>query len=79
MAYFPNSSAGEVLDSQCAQCPLGDGPCPVASVQLLYNYDQLEDGQEKLQSALTTLVDEAGICQVRRQLMEVITVVNQEG
>ena len=25
MAYFPNASAGEVLDAQCADCPLGFG------------------------------------------------------
>lgn len=25
MAYFPNSTAGEILDAQCADCPLGAG------------------------------------------------------
>lgn len=60
MAYFSNSSEGEVLDAQCQDCPLGWGwndpdqqslfeverqprPCPVALVQLTYNYDQIPD------------------------------------
>jgi len=70
MAYFPNGSAGEVLDNQCAECPLGDGPCPVLLVQMMYNYDQLAVGQEKLREAMTILVDNGGICQVRKQVLE---------
>lgn len=61
MAYFSNSSSGEVLNEQCADCPLGYGwndpaqqelfdreavprPCPVALVQLTYNYKQIRSG-----------------------------------
>lgn len=71
MAYFPNGSSGEVLDDQCERCPLGDSGeccCPVLSIQLLYNYDQLNDGQEKLRSAMSMLVDDKGVCQVNKQL-----------
>jgi hypothetical protein len=74
MVYFPNGSSGEVLDDQCERCPLGDHDreccCPVLSIQLLYNYDQLNDGQEKLRHAMSMLVDDKGICQVYKQLME---------
>jgi hypothetical protein len=46
MAYFPNHSSGQVLEVQCDRCPLGNGPCPVLEVQLIYNYDQLKEGQD---------------------------------
>ena len=78
MAYFPNGSSGEVLEIQCGRCPLGDGPCPVVGIQMLYNYDQLDDGQEKLKYAMSMLVDDQGICQVHKQLMENITVVRND-
>lgn len=70
MAYFPNGSSGEIFDRQCADCPLGEGPCPTAAIQMLYNYDQVSDGQEKLREAMTILVDDKGICQTRKQLWE---------
>jgi hypothetical protein len=47
-------------------------------IQMLYNYDQLDDGQDKLKAAMSMLVDDEGDCQVRRQLMENITVVPGE-
>jgi hypothetical protein len=70
MVYFPNGSSGEILEMQCAKCPLGEGPCPVMGIQMIYNYDQLADGQEKLKDAMSMLVDDKGICQVREQLLE---------
>ena len=78
MAYFPNGSSGEVLEIQCGRCPLGDGPCPVVGIQMLYNYDQLNSGQKKLKDAMSMLVDDQGICQVHKQLMENITVVKND-
>lgn len=44
MAYFSNSSEGDVLDAMCAKCvhqgPV-DGPgCNVLLLQLLWNYEQ---------------------------------------
>lgn len=70
MAYFPNGSSGEVLELQCGRCLLGDGPCPIVGIQMLYNYDQLEEGQEKLKDAMSMLVDDKGTCQVYKQLTE---------
>lgn len=89
MGYFPNSCAGEVLDRQCGDCPLGYGwsnprqrklfedparepkPCPVAFVQLNYNYDQLKTGNEQLREALGFLIDSNGVCMTRALLVEI--------
>jgi len=88
MAYFPNGSSGEVLDMQCADCPLGYGwndpqqkklfdaepegkPCPVVAVQMIYNYDQLKDGNTQLREALTILVSDDGTCKTRELLLQV--------
>ena len=73
MAYFSNGCEGEVLEVQCADCPLGGGPCPVKLIQLLYNYEQLDDGQEKLKDSMSMLVDNEGVCQVRKQILENVT------
>lgn len=86
MAYFPNSTAGEVLDRQCSDCPLGSGwndpsqkqlfddepemrPCPVAFVQLEYNYTQVDNND--LRRAMNFLISEDGICQVRKELQDI--------
>jgi hypothetical protein len=71
MAYFPNGSAGVILNNQCSDCPIGrhpDAPCPVLEVQLFYNYDQCDN--EKLEEAMNTLVDEKGICQMRKAILK---------
>lgn len=61
MAHFSNSSAGDHFDSQCTECPLGQLPCPIAWVQMEYNYAQLRDGNGDLKKAMTDLVsDEEG-------------------
>jgi len=86
VAYFANSSEGDIFDSQCADCPLGYGwneptqtllfdpervprPCPVALVQLQFNYDQCDN--KKLEDAMNCLVNKVGICQVRQQLLQI--------
>jgi hypothetical protein len=70
MAYFSNGTEGDVLDNQCAQCPLGQLPCPVALVQLEYNYEQLDDGNAKLREAMNLLINEQGICKTFELLKE---------
>lgn len=78
MAYFANGTEGDILDMQCADCPLGYGwdsvesqprPCPVALIQGLYNYEQI--GIPKLKEAMTMLIDKKGVCQVRKELVEI--------
>jgi len=64
MAYFANSSEGEYLEAQCGRCPLGDKTCPIKTVQLRFNYVQLDKGQEALQDAMELLIDKGGNCQM---------------
>lgn len=63
MAYFSNGSDGDFLARQCADCPLGDGPCPVFLVQMQYNYEQCDN--PKLKEAMNILISEDGICNLR--------------
>lgn len=63
IAYFSNSTDGDVLDQQCASCPLGDEMCPILAVQLAHNYDQI--GNDKLKAAMNLLVNEKGVCQLK--------------
>ena len=62
MAYFSNSTDGAILDGQCDECIHEDpeAGCPVALVQMLFNYDQCGIG--KLESCLNMLVNVDGIC-----------------
>jgi hypothetical protein len=69
MAYFSNSSEGDVLESQCRECPLSDVGCPVLNVQTAFNYEQLNPGNEKLRSVISTLVNDSGECQIYKKLL----------
>ena len=62
MAYFSNGSEGMVFDDQCAKCKYGKTYCPVAFIQLTYNYDQCNN--ELACKIMNVLVDETGECQV---------------
>ena len=68
MAYFPNGPAGEVLTDQCDNCLHGLDDsllCPVAHVQVTYNYDQLNPGNEDLQAAMELLIADHGECRMK--------------
>lgn len=65
MAYFSNGSEGDIFHKQCDEC-LPWQPCPIILVQLEYNYDQLNEGNEQLQECLNYLVDADGICQMKQ-------------
>ena len=65
MAYFPNGSSGAILDEQCAEC-LPEDPCPIAFVQIEYNYEQCHAGQEKIRELMNILVNEKGECQMKK-------------
>ena len=39
MAYFSSGTEGTALTNECVGCPLFDKGCPIACVQLVYNYD----------------------------------------
>jgi hypothetical protein len=70
VAYFSNSTDGDILQQQCDECPLGrEGMhCPAFLVQSLHNYDQV--GNEKLKSAMELLIDKKGECQLRKEVLK---------
>ncbi len=71
MAYFSNSSEGEIFDEQCYNCIFGDEPCEVALMQLTYNYDQFTNGKpNKLAEIMNLFVDKKGICKLRERLIK---------
>lgn len=60
MAYFSNGSEGMVFDDQCSKCKYGDKPCPIALVQMEYNYSAVNN--EVATKILNTLVANNGTC-----------------
>lgn len=62
MAYFSNGTDGMAFDSQCGKCKYGMKPCPVAAMQLLWNYDQI--GNELAEKIMDNFVKEDGSCEV---------------
>ena len=77
MAYFANSSDGFTLDAQCDNCRIDpDMPCPVLLVQLEYNYKQVKNAD--LKAAMNLLVDEKGICQMKKVLDKKFGEINNE-
>ena len=65
MAYFSNGSEGSYFDNQCDECIHEDpeAGCPIALVQMYFNYDQCSEG--KLREAMTMLVGEDGKCKMK--------------
>lgn len=64
MAYFSNGTEGMVFDDQCAKCKYGRSPCPIALIQMEYNYDQLKDTTGTARKIMDTLVNSKGVCSV---------------
>ncbi len=60
MAYFSNDSECEVFNSQCTNCIYGEVFCPIAFVQIAYNYDAVNN--EVATNILDTLVKNNGAC-----------------
>jgi hypothetical protein len=60
MAYFANGSEGSYFEQECARCRFGEGPCPIAEVQSLYNYDAVNN--EVATKVLDMLVSDDGAC-----------------
>lgn len=57
-----------ILEEQCCKCHLGNTYCPVLAVQLEYNYEQCNKGNEKLAEAMNLLINEDGICAMKMAL-----------
>lgn len=62
MAYFSNGTEGMRFDEQCSMCKYGEEPCPIAMVQMQYNYDACNN---KVATAiLNKLVKNNGTCKM---------------
>jgi Fe-S-cluster-containing hydrogenase component 2 len=68
MAYFSNGSAGMVFDDQCNKCKYGMKPCPIALVQMSYNYDAVNN--EVATNILDALVKDDGTCQMWKEFKD---------
>lgn len=64
MAYFSNSTDGELFCEQCSKCKYGEKPCPIALVQMEYNYDACNN--EVATKILELLVKDDGTCEMRK-------------
>lgn len=64
MAYFSNGCEGGGFDDQCAKCKYGKSPCPIALIQIEYNYDQLKDTTGTARKIMDTLIKQDGTCAV---------------
>ncbi len=60
MAYFANGTEGMRFDEQCSRCKYGGAPCPIALVQMAYNYDAVKN--KIASSILGYLVKDTGKC-----------------
>jgi formate hydrogenlyase subunit 6/NADH:ubiquinone oxidoreductase subunit I len=65
MAYFSNSTDGSVFDYQCSLCKYGEEPCPIAFVQMEYNYEACNN--KTARGILDSLVKDDGTCEMFRQ------------
>lgn len=63
MAYFSNGSEGMALEAQCAECPLGDGPCPVYGAQMVFNYEQV--GNDLAERIMDNYIGSDSQCRLR--------------
>lgn len=64
MAYFSNGSEGSVFDQECAKCKYGQEACPIALVQLTYNYDACNN--DVATKILNDLVRNDGTCTMKK-------------
>jgi formate hydrogenlyase subunit 6/NADH:ubiquinone oxidoreductase subunit I len=70
MAYFSNGSEGMVFDDQCNKCKYGKEACPIAAVQMLYNYDAVKaenNGDKTASLILDALVSDNGTCNMWKE------------
>jgi len=65
MAYFSNGSEGMCFAEQCEQCIFGEEPCPIACVQMNYNYEAC--GNSVATNILNDLVKNDGTCEMFRE------------
>lgn len=60
MACFSNGTEGMCFENQCAKCKYGEQPCPIAWVQIEFNYEACNNPTAR--KILDHLVREDGSC-----------------
>jgi len=60
MAYFSNTTEGDVLEHQCSLCKYGEKDCPIYFVQAMYNYDACNNAIAR--RILDELIADNGTC-----------------
>ena len=68
MAYFSNGSEGMVFDEECSTCKYGQKACPIALVQIVYNYDACNVPVAR--KILDTLVSNDGTCAMKKEFKQ---------
>jgi hypothetical protein len=65
MAYFSNGTEGMAFDYQCSICKYGDDHCPIALVQLEFNYSVCNNATA--QGILNMLIRNDGTCEMFKE------------
>jgi len=73
MAYFSNGTEGEVFYEQCMRCRYGEEPCPIALVQMEYNYEACNNPTAR--KILDSLVLQDGTCTMFEEFKEDFSVI----
>lgn len=68
MAYFSNGSEGMVFDEECSTCKYAQKACPIAFVQVWYNYDAVNN--ETATKILDDLVSNDGTCAMKKEFKD---------
>jgi ferredoxin len=64
MGYFSNGTEGSAFDAECAGCKYGEESCPIAFVQIEYNYEACNN--KTARSILDALVSNDGTCAMKK-------------
>jgi len=75
MAYFSNGTEGMAFDEQCSICKYGKDPCPIALVQMEYNYEACNNPTAR--KILDALVKDDGTCSMFETFKHDLNIGNQ--
>lgn len=68
MAYFSNGREGARFEEQCSRCKYGQKACPIALVQMEYNYNACNN--KVAMKILDSLVKNDGTCMMYEEFKD---------
>lgn len=68
MAYFSNGSEGMCFDEECMGCKYGEDPCPIAFIQMEFNYEAVNN--KTATKILNYLVKNNGSCAMKQAFIK---------